>query len=218
MTRAAGATRFAGLLSCALMLATASARASSAEELVREARAHEEAHEDDLALRRYAEALTLDPTLGEAYLGLAALRLHLGDPREAERVYEAALARVPALAIARLGRARARRALGTPVEADADLEVYVAITDDPAGARELAGWYEEEGRPLAQLGVWRRILTFAERRADRALRKEARLTVHALELIVGAADPVRAPGGTIGGRDSGATSVRRGMARMEARR
>jgi tetratricopeptide (TPR) repeat protein len=203
----------AALAALASLLGAAPAAAGSAEELVREAHAHEAAREDDVALRRYAEALTLDPTLGDAYLGLGALRLHLGDAREAERVFATALSHVPALSLARLGRARARRALGAAAEADADLEAYLATNDDADAGRQLAAWYAEESRPLAQLAAWRRLLAMAERHADRALRKEARLTVHALELIVGDADPVRAALGL-----RGASSVRRGMARAEGRR
>jgi len=195
------------------LLVSAPASASSAEELVRQARSHEASHEDDLALRRYSEALALDPTLGEAYLGLGAARLRLGDAREAVRVYTTGLSHVPGLVLAWLGRGRARRALGARAEADADLEAYVASTEDPAAMRELAGWYAEDGRPLAQLGAWRHILALAEREGAPADRKEARLTVHALELIVGTADPVRAPWS-----DDRASPVRRGMARMEGRR
>src|SRR4051812_20756901 len=81
------------------------ARASSALELVRMARAHEVAKEDDLALRRYMEAIALDPTCEEAYLGLGALRARRGDLREADTVYSLALEHVPALREARTKRA-----------------------------------------------------------------------------------------------------------------
>ncbi len=194
----------------------------AAAELVREAHAHEAAREDDLALRRYAEALALDPTGGDAYLGLGALRLRLGDPREAARVYDLALSHIPGLPPALLGRAQARRTLGALTEADADLAAYAESTDGAtdmktdgpardAALRQLAGWYAEEGRPLAQLAVWRRLLALAEEHRDDAARKEARLTVHALELLVTGVDPVREP-------PREASPVRRGMARMEKRR
>ena len=67
-------------------------------------------HDDLVAIRRYADALALDPTLGDAYLGLGALRLRLGDAREAERVFDVALSRVPSLS-SRAGRP-GRSALG----------------------------------------------------------------------------------------------------------
>jgi tetratricopeptide (TPR) repeat protein len=194
-----------------LASARAGAGVSPAAELVREARAHEQAHEEDLALRRYAEALAVDPTLEDAYLGLGALRLRMGDAREAERVYETALSHLPGFAPALLGRGRARRALGALTAADADLEAYVDSTADATAMRQLAAWYAEEGRPLAELAAWRRLLGAAEREVDGAARKEARLTVHALELLVGTVDPVRAP-------PADASAVRRGLARMERRR
>src|SRR5262249_41928699 len=103
MMRAVPAVRlFAALGFCAVILAAAHAPAatSSAAELVREARAHEAAREDELAIRRYSEALSIDPTYGDAYLGLGALRLRRGDAREAERVYSVALAHLPALTTA----------------------------------------------------------------------------------------------------------------------
>ncbi len=203
----------ATLAALALMLVPGRALALvGADELVRQARAHEAVHEDDQALRRYTEALALDPTLESAYLGLGALRFRMGDVRESERVYDTALSHVPDLAVARLGRGRARRALGALLEADVDVEVYAATTDDADALRLLATWYAEEGRPLAQLGAWRRLLTKAEGH-DAALRKEARLTVHALEVIVAPADPVRTPPG-----GAQASAVRRGMARAEGRR
>ena len=186
---------------------------TAAQELVREAHAHETAREYDVALRRYAQALELDPTLGDAYLGLGALRLQMGDTREAERVYDAGLSHVAPFPEAWLGRGRARRAMGELREADADVEAYAAKVDDAGALRLLASWYADEGRPIAQLATWRRLLTRAERTDDPPAHKEARLTVHALELIVGTADPVHAPPG-----DAHASTVRRALARIEARR
>jgi len=204
----------AAALALAIAGAASPARASDvAEELVREARAHEAAHEVDLALRRYSDALAVDPTHEGAYLGLGALRFRLGDAREAERVYDTALSHIPTLATAHVGRARVRRALGALREADDDLELYVSTAPDPAIMRELADWYAEEGRPLAQLAVWRRLLGVLEQsRGDSHELHDARTTVHALELIVGPADPVREPPGPT------ASPVRRGIARMDRRR
>src|SRR5207253_10180861 len=91
------------------------AQASSALELVKIARAHESARQEELALRRYMEALTLDPTCEEAYLGLGSLRTRRGDLREAERVYSVALEHVPQLRAARTARAWVRLALGRRV-------------------------------------------------------------------------------------------------------
>ncbi|MGH7298667.1 MAG: hypothetical protein ACRELB_27245, partial [Polyangiaceae bacterium] len=70
--------RVCAILGLCLLARGASATESS-EELVRQARAHETAHEEDLAVRRYMEALELDPTTEAAWLGLVALRLRLGE-------------------------------------------------------------------------------------------------------------------------------------------
>ena len=119
MRRASGWLRGVLLLcrvgACALvllLLAATPAQASSALDLVDIARAHEAAHEDDLAVRRYTEAIALDATCEEAYIGLGRLRARRGDLREAERVYNVALEHVPQLRAARVGRAYVRRALG----------------------------------------------------------------------------------------------------------
>ncbi len=66
---------FAIALSLAAPARAASNPAASAAELVRQAKQHEAAHEDLVAIRRYSEALTLDATNAEGYLGLGHLRL-----------------------------------------------------------------------------------------------------------------------------------------------
>ena len=185
------------------MAAPGAARASSASELVREAHDLERAHQDEKALRRYTDALTLDPTLGDAYLGLAELRARRGDLREAERVYSVALAHVPDLRAALSGRAHTRWALGQRADAEADLDEYVEKAEDAAALRELAGWYGEDGRVPAQLAAWRRAARLAARAGDPALAREARTMVLALQIVLGSADPVTAGDGS---------DVRRGMA------
>ncbi|WP_394820521.1 tetratricopeptide repeat protein [Pendulispora albinea] len=183
------------LLPAALLVAPVAKAQTVAEELIREARVHETAGEEQTALRLYTEALSLDPTSGEGYLGLASLRLRLGDLREAERVYSVSLERVPALYAALLGRARTRRAIGKGLEAAQDLETYAVKENDPRALRELARWYGEDGHPLAQLGVWRRLLTLAAARSDPDLAAEARTMIRALQIVVHPIDPVSAPSG-----------------------
>jgi tetratricopeptide (TPR) repeat protein len=184
-------------LAVALFFASSSAPAaggtSSADELVRQAQAHEAANEDDLAVRRYMEALTLDPTSGDAWLGLGALRLRLGDAAEAERVYTAALQHTSALPAALRGRAHARWARGHRAEAEADLDTYATLQSDPGALRELANWYGLEGRTPAQLATWRRLLAMAPKTGDAALAHEARRMVRALVILVGDADPAASP-------------------------
>ena len=167
------------------------ATASSALELVRAAKAHEAAKEEDVAVRRYMEAIALDPTCEEAYLGLGSLRARQGDMREAERVYSLALEHLPGLRAARLARAYVRRALGARTEAVEDLST--GGEEDPTAMRILASWYGEEGQTPAQLAVWRRIAARAEATADPALLHEARTTIRALLIIVGPADPAASP-------------------------
>jgi len=194
---AAGSGAARALSASALLLAslaTVPARAeSSAEELVLQARAHEATHEDDVALRRYTDALTLDPTSAEGWLGLGALRMKLGDLLEAERVYSAALERVPSLHRALDGRARARWALGRHVEAEGDLEAYANLVGDVAALRDLAEWFGADGRVPAQLATWRRLLAAATRLGDIALETEARRMVRALVILADGADPASSP-------------------------
>lgn len=186
-----GRAALASVVIAMSMATSGAASGSSALELVRAARAHEAAKDEDLAVRRYMEALALDPICDEAYLGLGSLRARQGNLREAERVYSLALEHLPALRAARLGRAYVRRALGARAEAVDDS--LMGGDEDPAAMRVLAGWYGEEGQTPAQLSVWRRIAARAEATADAVLLHEARTTVRALLILVGPADPAAAP-------------------------
>lgn len=200
----------AGLaLALGLTFAAGSAAASSsALELVRIARAHEAAHDEDVALRRYMDALALDPTCEEAYLGLGSLRARRGDLREADRVYTVALERIPELRAARLGRAHVRRALGLRAEAIDDL--VAGSEGEVAALRVVAAWFGEDGQTPAQLAIWRRIAAHADIRHDMALANEARTMVRALVLLVGPADPAAAPTDERGLRRLVASLARRG--------
>ena len=171
----------------------AAAALSSSDELVRQARAREAAHDDDVAARRYNEALRLDSTHADAYLGLGALRLRTGDFREAERVYSVALEHVPSLRRALAGRARARWGLGVREAALGEMELYLTYEPDVAALRELADWYGEAGRPPAQLSAWRRVVVLAVEGGDAATARDARIKVRALQILVGPADPAAAP-------------------------
>jgi len=195
----------------ALSLLASQARATpSSDELVRQARAHEAAHEEDVAVRRYMEALELDVTTEDAWLGLGALRLRLGEPAEALRVYDAALVRLPLLRPALAGRARAFWALGRRGDAEAALETYATLDGGVAALRELAAWYGSEGRAPAQLSVWRRILRAAVDATDEPLEREARRMVRALVILVDSADPAASPAATDPTRRGLAAIARRG--------
>ena len=187
------------------------AASSSADELVRQARAHEAVHEDDVALRRYTEALTVDRTSADAWMGLGALRLKLGEPEEAERVYDTALAEVPTLRVALEGRARARWSLGRHADAEADLDVYASGEGkgDPVALRELADWFGADGKTPAQLATWRRLLALARDGDDAPFEREARRMVRALVILVDGADPAASP--------VAPDAVRRSLAQIAAR-
>jgi tetratricopeptide (TPR) repeat protein len=196
------------VLATALMLGTGTASASSALELVRIARAHEHAQQEDIAMRRYMEALSLDPTCEDAYLGLGNLRARRGDLREAERVYSVALEHMPQLRSARTARAYVRRALGANPDAIEDLLAFAE--DDVTALRVLATWYGEDGQTPAQLSVWRRIASRAETTRDATLVQEARTMVRALVILVGPADPAASPPDATGIRRVVSTLARRG--------
>jgi tetratricopeptide (TPR) repeat protein len=205
---------FAGLLGAAGVLAALLGRprvalASSADDLVQQARDHEASHDDDVALRRYTDALALDATHGDAWLGLGALRMKLGDAAEADRVYTAALERVPALRLALRGRAEARWALGRRAEAERDLDSYATSSGDVTALRRLAEWFGAEGRTPAQLATWRRLLTLA-RSVDEPLEREARRMVRALVILVDSADPASRPVDPDATRSAMASVARRG--------
>jgi tetratricopeptide (TPR) repeat protein len=200
----------AAALSVPAWLLPRAARANdSSDELVRQARAHEAAHEEDVAARRYMEALEIDPTSEGAWLGLGALRLRIGEPVEAERVYDAALARIPAMHRALEGRARARWARGRHPEAEADLEAYATLEPSTAPLRELAAWYGSDGRTPAQLATWRRLLAMATQADDSAAEHEARRMVRALVILTEGVDPVTSP--------SSPDATRRAIARIARR-
>ena len=190
-----------------VLAAPGASATSSVDELVRQARAHEAAREDDVAARRYMEALTLDPASEDAWLGLGALRIRLGEAAEAERVFQAALQRVPTMHRAIQGRAHARWALGRHAEAEADLSDYATRDGDVDALRELAGWYAVDARTPAQLATWRRLLSLAP---DEATQREARRMVRALVILVDAADPASSPAGPDATRRGLASVARRG--------
>ena len=198
----------------ALLLASrptpARAASSSSDELVRQARAHEASHEDDLALKRYAEALTVDSTNADAWMGLGALRMRLGEAAEAERVYATALTRVPSLRAALFGRAHARWALGRHEEAEADLDAYATLEGDVAALRELSTWFGADQRVPAQLATWRRLHAYAAGTGDAAFEREARRMVRALVILVDGADPASAPADATATRRALAAIARRG--------
>lgn len=188
-------------------LFAARVEASTAEDLVQIAKGYEASHQEEIALRRYMDALDLDPSCADAYLGLGSLRARRGDLREAERVYNVALEHIPALREARLGRANVRRALGATPEAIDDM--LAGAANEVLAWRAIATWYGQDGQMPAQLAVWRKILAHAESMQLPALVKEARTMVRALVLLVGPADPAAAPSDDRGLRHTVSVLARR---------
>ncbi len=181
-------------LALALVLVTRNAHASSATELIASARRAEAAHDDDLAARRYTEALSLDATAGDGWLALGALRSRQGDPREAERVYSACILRLPGLVPARLAHAEVLHFLGRTPEAVAEIEGVARL--EPRERRRIAKWYADDGLYPAALATWRSVLTHAVEDGDAETIREARAMVRALVLSAKPADPAAFPTST----------------------
>lgn len=181
------------------------ALAGSADELVRMAKAHEAAKDDDLALRRYTEALGIDPASEAAYLGLAALREKRGEPREAERTYAVGLEHVPQSTDLRLARARLLWTTGRFADAEADARAVAA--KDLHALEELAAWNEREGWFPAALAWTRDLATSAAARGDQERATKARAHERALLQLVGDVDPVTRP-------DRGHGAVRSALRRI----
>lgn len=173
--------------------AETSAKAGSADELLASARRLEAAHEEELAARRYNEALALDGSLAEAWLALGALRTRQGDHREAERVYAVCVARLPGLQAARSAHAEALHALGRMDEAVQEIEMLARAV--PRERRRVAAWYSEEGRYPAALATWRLVLARAVVDHDDETVAEARAMVRALVLVSKPVDPAAYPAG-----------------------
>src|SRR5258707_11119643 len=109
----------------------------TAAELTRQGREHVKNGDAELATRRFAEAIALDPTYGPAYLELGAARERAGDVREAERTYGVAIDRVPNFAPALRARAALLGRLGQSDRAIADLEAVTRLDEGPEAVRDL---------------------------------------------------------------------------------
>lgn len=169
------------------------ARASSVDELLASAARHVAAGDEEIALRRYTDALDLDPTCEACYLGLGALREKRADWSEADRVYSAGLLRRVTPGPLLTARARVRWASGRRAEAIVDLEEAMARDATPEGLRQLVVYEGELHLVPAQLRAARRLLALAETSGEDARVREARVLVAALVIVAGPVDPVAAP-------------------------
>ena len=170
----------------------------SAQLLVNQGLELEEHRNELAALRRYSDALAMDPSCEGAYLALGNLRMRRNELHEAEDVFEQALMRVPGSAGARLGRAKAHRARGQMTQAAEDLRsaLELAAHDgselEVALLREQVALARERGRPAEELPAWRRLSGVARLRSDGALLREATVQVRAITRFLDDIDPVAA--------------------------
>lgn len=169
------------------------ASASSVDELLASAQRHIAAGEEEIALRRYTDAIEIDPTCEACYLGLGALREKRGDYREADRVYTVALLRRLSPTPMLMARARARWAMAQREAALVDLEEAMLREPGADGLRHLVAYYGELRAVPAQLRVARQLLAYGEKAGDEAVIREARVLVAALAIVAGPADPVTQP-------------------------
>jgi tetratricopeptide (TPR) repeat protein len=163
---------------------------SAAAELTRQGREHARSGDDALAMRRFAEAVHLDPSYGPAYLELAAARERAGDFVEAERTYNVAIEHIPDFVSAFRGRAALLRRMGEFAREMADLERLTRLAEGPDTLRALAARYVEDRAWPAALATFRRLRVLAERTGDEQLVRESTVQVRALAVLCGELDPV----------------------------
>ena len=154
-------------------------------------RAAELEHRGDIAqaLSEYSQSLAIDSTLGDAYLGLGALRERMGDVREADLVYSEAVRLGDTRAKALLFRSHLRRAAGDSPRALSDLQAAIELEPNQAALAELAHYYVEAHAWSAALSTFRRIAASAERTFDSAGVDAARLEIRALRVLAAETDP-----------------------------
>jgi tetratricopeptide (TPR) repeat protein len=163
---------------------------SMADELTRQGREHARRGDEQVAIRRFVEAIQLDPAYGPAYLELAAARERTGDFTEAERTYGVAIERVTGFAAAFRARAALHGRLGRGEEQLADLEMAARLSETPDVLRDLAQKYVEARAWPAALAVYRRSGALAEKRGDERAMRDASLHVRALSILAAELDPV----------------------------
>lgn len=182
---------------------SAASPSSSSALLVQQGEVSEAEGDELAALKRYADALTLDATNDKAYLRLGSLRAKRNELLEAEGVFDVGISRVPGAVDLYLGRARVRRLRGRGAEASDDLRrasVLEGPTSSPRElsiAREAIALARAQNMQATELAAWRRVLAIAHARGDDALAKEASVQARALGVFVGDVDPV------LGGRRLG---------------
>jgi len=191
-------TKTIGLIALSLLTVTTAARAegngawssSAAAELTRQGREHAQKGDDALAMRRFADAVRLDPSYGPAYLELAAARERTGDLVEAERTYDVAIEHIPSFVAAFRARAALLKRMGEFTREIADLEHLARVAQGPDTLRALAARYVEDRAWPAALATFRRLRTLAEQSGDAQLVRESTVQVRALAVLCAELDPV----------------------------
>lgn len=205
---------FALLLALAAPVRSLASPASSAQMLVAQGRERESAGDALTAMKRYADAIAIDPTCEDGYLSLGALREKRNELTEADDVYSVGMARIPTSVALVVARGHVRRLLGKFSSAAIDLKNAIASTGDLSLQRaalvELVALNRSQGEPAAELGAWRRLLALARKIGDEKLQKEATIQTRALGLYLGEVDPAIA-----GRADSDA--IRRALAAIARR-
>jgi len=145
-----------------------------AAELVEDGRAHEKNGQTDEAVDLYREAIQIDPTFGDAYLALAALRTATGDVAEAETTYAAGIDHVLGFTEAYVARAELLRGEGKARAALTDLVAasMLAPTDAVVAKKLLDAAISAGQLPLA-LGTARRMVVLAHDAGDAPNEKSA---------------------------------------------
>ncbi|MBK6691051.1 MAG: tetratricopeptide repeat protein [Myxococcales bacterium] len=204
------ALQVSAVVSVVALVFAGEARASSVDELIASAERQIAQGNEDVALRRYTDAVTLDRSCERCYLGLGALREKRGDFTEALRVYTVGLANRAEGAKLRIARAGALWRVGQREEAVKELEEAAARGGGVDALRALAARYRELKRVPAELAVVRRIARIAERDGNEALKQEMSVLGAALSLVASSLDPV--------GHPEAPDAARRALARAAAGR
>lgn len=162
-----------------------------ARELTADGEEQQRAGRGDVAINRFRQAIEVDPTFGQAYLDLGALRVGEGDLAEAERTYSAALEHIAGFSDAFVARASVRRRLGKTAGVVSDLEsALVFAPTDTKVALELVNAAIAAGNLPFALGVARRAWRIADAAGDPTSARDARISIRALEILLGEIDPV----------------------------
>lgn len=110
-----------------------------------------------LALRHFSEAVRLAPTLEQAYLHLAQIRLQMGNAEQAREVLRVAIARARPAPNAQAELAQLEHAVGRRTSALSLLRQACETTDRLELWQQLAQWYLQERNHPAALSVWRHL-------------------------------------------------------------